>query len=247
MFSLSTRGLGILNYENSTINGEKFFLKTLASQRWNNFICIDVGANVGHYSHAVKTAIESAIIYAIEPHPKTFLELEKSAIQCGYHAFNIAFSDHSSLVNIFDYILSDSNDYYSTHASLYKDALPHKNDKEIKRYEVQAIKLDQFLIDRKIDRVNLLKIDVEGHEFNVLMGACEALRLKKIDLIQFEFNSMNRSSRVYMKDFFEILDGYRLYRLMQDFLAPIQVENALISELFAYQNIIAIREGFYFI
>lgn len=243
MFSLSTRGLGILNYENSTISGEKFFLKTIASNQWNSFICIDVGANVGNYSCAVKNLIDSASLYAIEPHPTTFLELEKNSHSFGYYAFNLAFSERNSLVNIFDYTSSNASDNFSTHASLYKDAFPQKYGKDIRQYQVKAITLDQFLMDREIEHVNLLKIDVEGHEFKVLLGAREALRLNKIDLIQFEFNSMNRSSRVYMKDFFELLNNYKIYRLMQDFLAPIQIENTLISELFAYQNIVAIREG----
>lgn len=242
MFSLSTRGLGILNYENSTISGERFLLKTIASHQWENFICIDVGANVGDYSYAVKKLIDSAIVYAIEPHPKTFIELENKSHEFGFYAFNLALSDRDSLVDIFDYVSSNSGGESSTHASLYRDVLPQKYSQGIRQYQVKAITLDQFLKDRGIDHVNLLKIDVEGHEFKVLLGAREALRLNKIALIQFEFNSMNRFSRVYMKDFFELLNNYKIYRLMQDFLAPIQIENALISELFAYQNIVAVRE-----
>lgn len=243
MFALSTRGLGVLNYENPTLSGENFLLRKIAAQHWTDFTCIDVGANIGSYSYSVKKIINTATVYAVEPHPKTFLKLKKNAHNFGYFAFNIALSNNNSLVNIFDTFLDESGDDYSTHASLYKEVFMEKKyDRQVHVYQVQSMTLDEFLVDNNINEVNLLKIDVEGHEYNVLLGAHEALRSKKIGIIQFEFNSMNRFSRVYMKDFADLLSDYRLYRLMQDFLAPIQVDNALSSELFAYQNIVAIRQ-----
>ncbi|ESA38251.1 family methyltransferase [Leptolyngbya sp. Heron Island J] len=243
MFSLSTRGLGILNYENSTLSGEKYLLEKIASHKWHEFVCIDVGANIGNYSCAVKENIKMAKLYAIEPHPKAFEKLKLNSKILDYYAFNLAFSDCVKIIDIFDYASLDSEDDSSAHASLYKDVILQKGYKRINQHKAQATTLDDFLIDQKIKHVNLLKIDTEGHEFAVLMGSKDSLRLEKIDIIQFEFNSMNRSSRVFMKDFFEILSNYDLYRLMQDGLLSIQIEDALISELFAYQNIVAIRKN----
>lgn len=242
MFSLSTRGLGILNYENPTISGEKHLIKKIAFHKWHEFTCIDVGANIGSYSHAVKKNIDSANIYAIEPHPTAFEKLKLNSNRFGYRAFNLALSDCVELVDIFDYVSLESKDDSSTHASLYKDVVSNKRHEKVNQYKIQSITLDQFLIDQNIEHINLLKIDTEGHEFSILMGAKNALELKKIDIIQFEFNSMNLSSRVFMKDFFEILSDYNLYRLIQDGWIPILIENPLISELFAYQNIVAIRK-----
>ena len=44
------------------------------------------------------------------------------------------------------------------------------------------------------------------------------------DVVQFEFNEMNVVSRVFMKDFFDILPGYRLFRLLPQ--ARLGVSNA---------------------
>ena len=55
--------------------------------------------------------------------------------------------------------------------------------------------------DLKLERLNLLKIDAEGNEYKILLGAKQALQANIIDVIQFEFNEMNVISRVFMKDF----------------------------------------------
>ena len=52
---------------------------------------------------------------------------------------------------------------------------------------VQTIALDDFCTQQGIDRIHLLKIDVEGAEYQVLKGAKMLLQAKRIDCIVFEF------------------------------------------------------------
>jgi hypothetical protein len=83
--------------------------------------------------------------------------------------------------------------------------------------------LDQFCVENKIQHVNLLKLDVEGHELNVLRGAANMLSKGAIDFIQFEFSAANIDSRTFFKDFYTLLkDDYQLYRILQDGIWPIQ-------------------------
>jgi hypothetical protein len=77
---------------------------------------------------------------------------------------------------------------------------------------------------------------------NVLKGAQKLIESKSINIIAFEFNMMNIVKRVFLKDFINILPGYSFYRLLQDGLIPLSYNN--LQEIFAYQNIIAIRTGF---
>ena len=94
----------------------------------------------------------------------------------------------------------------------------------------------------KIDRISLLKIDTEGTEYDVLMGGKETLKQGKIDIIQFEFNEMNVYSRTFMKDFVEILPKYEFFRLMPYGLYPMGEYRPSTWEIFAFQNIAAIRK-----
>ena len=244
LFVLSTRGIGILNYENSVLSGENFVLKKLSRQQWKKFVCIDVGANCGLYSQKVKHIINHSVVYSIEPHPEAFYALKLGEQHYGYHAFNMAFSDEEKTLELFDRVTETGNTHSHAHASVYADVIDSLHKAKLSTvHSVEATTVDAFLEKQSIEHVNFLKIDVEGHEHSVLLGAMQSIKAEKIDFIQFEFNQMNTVSRVFMRDFFKILSGYKLYRMLQDFLAPLNTNETLICELFAYQNILAIRNG----
>ena len=86
------------------------------------------------------------------------------------------------------------------------------------------------------------KIDVEGNEFSVLRGMKMALLSGKVNAIHFEFNEMNVMSRIFFKDFYDFLTDYQFYRMLQDGLVEIGEYNPLFCEIFAYQNIVAIKK-----
>jgi len=60
--------------------------------------------------------------------------------------------------------------------------------------------------------------------------------------VQFEFNAMNLESRTFFRDLVALLPNYRLHRLLPDGWALLPY-TPLTCELFAYQNIVAVREG----
>ena len=62
--------------------------------------------------------------------------------------------------------------------------LDDKKDFFFKEIEIQQIKLSNYLIENNIDNVDFLKIDTEGYELEVLIGAKEIL--SKINIILFE-------------------------------------------------------------
>jgi hypothetical protein len=85
-----------------------------------------------------------------------------------------------------------------------------------------------------------MKIDTEGHEYAVLQGSQELLQRGAFRLIQFEFNQMNVMSRVFLKDFYDLLgEGYVFFRLSEHELIPLEGYNTR-NEIFIFQNIIAV-------
>lgn len=90
-------------------------------------------------------------------------------------------------------------------------------------YKVQITTIDKFCTERGIDRVNLMKIDVEGYDLSVLEGARGLLANQGVDLFMFEFASGWSASKRYLwevHEYFEPLP-YRLYRLFNGFLCPL--------------------------
>jgi len=74
------------------------------------------------------------------------------------------------------------------------------------------------------------------------MGAIELIKNNKIDVIHFEFNEMNVYSRVFFRDFHELLVNYNFYRMLPDGLVFLGDYNPIYQEIFAYQNIVVIRK-----
>ncbi|MBD2676358.1 MULTISPECIES: FkbM family methyltransferase [Nostoc] len=237
IFSLSLRGMGILNHENDRLSGEDFFIKKIA-KILHNSVVIDVGANIGNYSNKIKTSSPSTNIYAFEPHPNTFTELEIQANQNHYVALNAACSDLAGSLQLYDY------EKKTSHASLYKDVIDKIHKGVSQSWYVNVTTIDEFVKSSEIERIRLLKIDTEGNELKVLLGAKESLAEGLIDIIQLEFNEMNVISRVFFRDIYEILNNYLLYRLLPDGLVFLGEYYSLNLEIFAYQNIIAIRKEY---
>ena len=89
----------------------------------------------------------------------------------------------------------------------------------------------------------MLKIDTEGHDLDVLRGARQAIARRAIKLIQFEFIPANVATRVFMRDFFNALAGYRLHRLcLNGDLLPLGNYDVKRCEVFVTHNLVAIPD-----
>ena len=240
LYFMSLRGLGILNYQTFKVSGEEFFLRNyISSDRIK--VVFDVGANVGGYTKRVRRHNGLAKIYCFEPHPETYKNLVKNVKEAdNIELFNFGLGKSADTLKIFDYKNRDG----SSHASLYKEVISEIHKSETVEHEVDIRTIDDFIRKKNIQKIGLLKIDTEGNELNVLLGANKALINSEIDIIHFEFNEMNVISRTYFKDFYDLLKDYDLYRLLQNGLVPIGHYSPVFCEIFAFQNIIAIRKGF---
>ena len=105
--------------------------------------------------------------------------------------------------------------------------------------EVSMDTMDNFTKKEGITYIDFLKIDTEGSELAVLQGASKLLENKSIGCIHFEFNEMNVISRTFFRDFRKLLHDYDLYRLLPKGLLPLD-DSILFTEIFVYQNIIAL-------
>jgi FkbM family methyltransferase len=238
LYHLSLRGLGILNYESDLISGEKSFVSGFfQNNEVKQGVIFDVGANVGNYSALIRSFDSEIKVYAFEPHPITYSSLEKKASALNVTSVNAAVGAEIGDITLYDYHDKDG----SSHASVYQGVIEdiHKGDRPAE-HKCKVLTLDSFCAENDIVDIELLKIDVEGHEISVLLGAEGLIKSKKIKAIHFEFNEMNIESRIYFKDFWDILDGYDFYRMLPHGLVPIKNYSPVFCEIFAYQNIVAL-------
>jgi hypothetical protein len=101
---------------------------------------------------------------------------------------------------------------------------------------------EEFCRENRIGRIDLLKIDAEGWDYFVLKGFGAMLRDSSIDVVQIEHNEMALRTRVFVRDFFDLLGkDYRICQLLPGGLRPMEPTPA--EEHYRMRNLIAYRRG----
>jgi FkbM family methyltransferase len=128
-------------------------------------------------------------------------------------------------------------------SSLHEGVVDSLFGRAVEPIPVQVRSLDEVFSSLHIAKIDLLKIDTEGHELSVLKGASNAFEQQLIDAVQFEFNDMNVFSRIFFRDFWEFFakHDFTLQRLLPEGHVPIRKYIPMVCEFFAYQNIVALR------
>lgn len=241
LFDTSLRALGILNYENMVVSGEAWFLDELGLA-WScaapqiRPTVLDVGANDGAYAELVLRAIPQSDVHAFEPHPRTAERLERRLGGAATIVPAAAGSATGSL-DLYDY--EDARG--SAHASPYREVFTEIHGQPASAIAVPVIKLDDYVRETGLAQVLLLKVDTEGHELEVLKGASGVVADDAIHCVQFEFNEMNVVTRTFLRDFMRQLPDFVFFRLLPRGLVPLH--GSPLDEIFAFQNIVAIRRG----
>jgi len=101
----------------------------------------------------------------------------------------------------------------------------HRNDdiSEECSNEIDTVSIDEYCNTNKINQIDFLKIDTEGHELFVLKGAKGMIQKQKIRYIQFEYGPPNIFSRVFLKDIFNLFQNtnYKIFRIYPSWIKPV--------------------------
>ncbi|MBC7888546.1 MAG: FkbM family methyltransferase [Ferruginibacter sp.] len=239
LFRLSLTGLNYGNGGDFKDSGELYVLKYIKEKLGaeKSITLFDVGGNVGNYSKTLAGIFtDNAVIHAFEPSKITFeIFLKTTAGITNIVPNNFGLSDIAT-----DVILYANNDN-SGLSSVYQRNLAHFGIAMDKTEKIQLSTVDLYCQKNNINRIHFLKLDVEGHELNVMKGANLMISNKKVDFIQFEFGGCNIDSRTYFQDFYYLLkDKYVIYRILKDGLQEIQQYDER-NEIFITINYLAIK------
>lgn len=140
----------------------------------DNSIFLDIGGNAGKYSAYIAKHFNPKKVYTFEPSPSTFEILQK----------NVSLNSFSK-INIYNVGLSDTEGKIKFANGKLNSGLSHiivdadeSGIQDFDTIEVNIISLNQFILSENINpsEVDLIKIDVEGHEYSVLKGSTELLK-----------------------------------------------------------------------
>jgi len=136
-------------------------------------ISFDIGANLGLYSYILSQKSES--VHCFEPNPKLYKYL-KRVLPKNCIVYNYALSNNHGSAQL--HIIKTNSflpnwlveqDALGTIEDL--NPLVHNSKNYLSSISVESIKLDELIQKKNITSVDFIKIDVEGHEENVLIGS----------------------------------------------------------------------------
>lgn len=233
-------------------NGEMNLLRNLRARiKSPNPVLFDVGANVGEYANLLGDVFgPEARIYAFEPSTPTWKVLKTKLTHSNIEAVNLGLShaiedvklyrsqELSSLASVYPRQFQDGTQVGQTPVG-QTPVGQTRSDQPLAAHEMVSLTtLDRFCAERGISFIDFLKIDVEGHEIKVFEGAADMLARRAIRFIQFEFGGTNIDSRVFLRDFLNLLSpDYRIYRVVTDGVYPVVYTETL--EIFSYSNFFA--------
>jgi len=131
----------------------------------------DIGANMGFYSLALCSVNLDLQTYAFEPNPKVYNTLNLNS-KLNYLTSRIT-SYNLGLSSTNDKVLMFEPPFSGTGAASLRNQ--HSEEGSPLEFQVEVRKLDDF----ELSKLDLIKIDVEGSEYHVLLGASEKIFLDK--------------------------------------------------------------------
>jgi FkbM family methyltransferase len=223
----------------SASNGEFKLLDSIVKNSADKVTFLDGGANVGAHSiYFLDLCLKYSkkpSLFSVEPFPSTrkvlVNNIKNKAEGINYKILPIALGDESKKVNFY-YDEGDSSGANSVVEHYYL------NSGEI---EVQQEKLDDVAIENNITKIDFLKLDIEGAEFNALLGAKSLLQNKKIRYIQLEYNQTWIKGGGSIEKVMNLCNqfDYALYRITKSGLLSIPTYHYVLDDFF-YSNLLLI-------
>jgi FkbM family methyltransferase len=206
-------GLGIAMED----NGEEYFIKNVLKTHRPE-ICFDIGANIGEYSLFLNK-YTNAKIYAFEPLPESFKKLKKMTLGKNVICENIALGSKTEIRTLY------YNPKSSQKASLHRDMNKIHYVKNNYKKMIRALTLDEFVKKNKIKKIDLIKIDTEGHELEVIKGSLKTISNLKPTFIQIEMNWHSIFANYNLYDLSIVLKEYDVFQLLPNKLVKINPQH----------------------
>ncbi len=174
----------------------------------------DIGANDGEYINvALRVLGDRLNVYSFEPQSASFNKLQtRFGNRPGVKLKKAAVGRTSGTLDLF----FDRDD--ETTASLHRSRIAVQTRCE----KVEVTTVDATCRDEGIDRIDFLKIDTEGHEMDVLLGASGMIEAGLIGAVQFEFGDTFLHTPFHLVDLWDLLSPrYTIYRILRHGLVKV--------------------------
>lgn len=178
---------------------EKYHLKKIEKYIKNNLnvdidVVFDVGCYKGSFIDIIKNIYKANCkIYAFEAETKIFDKLNRYKDHKNINIYNFGISDKDGSLELNVSHQEGTSTFSSVnHNSKYLNFKSKVLREEVfsKKQRIEVQKIDSFCEKNNIKKIDLLKIDTEGHEMSVLSGAEKSIKNIKIILLEVSNHDM---------------------------------------------------------
>jgi FkbM family methyltransferase len=210
---------------------------------------IDVGANKGFWTKALIASYGDRVehSYMIDASPENYRELTNRDDSLLLEDYDFAKSTafHFAVGEKIGSITLHTNEDGSPLSSVFKTEFDYGFDPQKVEIVVPLDTIDNFVEKQNIKHVDVLKIDTEGYEFPVLLGATGCFERAMIDVVLFEFGLHQIASRHFFLDFFKLFSSFdmKLYAIDRNgAVSAISRYHPSLERFVECENFLAVRE-----
>lgn len=194
-----TNNLSKMNQNNSDFAfNDQYNLIEKIGKLNKQLIILDIGANEGKISQKYGELFSNLCVYAFEPFPESYTKLKEISKAKSYiKPYNIAISNFNGNQTLYCNVYNETNSLFPSNLiSPEIDCLT----KSVNSIKVETITIDEFFYTKKLDSIDILKMDIQGSELLALEGAVQCLKQDKIAIIytEVEFISMYKNQPLFL-------------------------------------------------
>ncbi len=165
---------------------DAFLLQKELLSKIEDPIIFDVGACVGDVSLIYRNLFPNSMIYAFEPYNQAFDTLLIKTKEKNIKCLNLAVGDISGKGTLNLNAAFPANSLLASHEKGNENWDDGGMLTTIGTQEVIICTIDGFLKENNIGQVDILKMDSQGTEYDIIMGAMDSIQKGKIKLVYTE-------------------------------------------------------------
>lgn len=198
----------------------------------SGMIAVDIGAHIGYYTRLYSRLVgDGGKVYAFEADPKNFELLKKNTAHLNNtKIYQVAVTDHAGPVDFYE-----SEEKTGCHSTVF-GVIPNQ-----KKITVPGGDLDAIFAKEGVDKIDVIKMDIEGGEPTAVKGMRNLLlNNPQIILITELSSSRLNAGHITPFEYLQQLAGLGFYFSLidADRLIPIDLQPEKISELFKISDFI---------
>jgi len=152
---------------------EPFSTKLLSPLLTDGMYCLDVGSNIGYYACLESNAVgNTGKVISIEPSPINYKYLKKNIElqnMSNTEVYNFACGNKNGEIQ---FLVSDRSNWSRVATEKFIDAPP---DAILQTINVPVKTIDLLIEEKSLQRLDFIRMDVEGYEVNIVEGMHQTL------------------------------------------------------------------------